>query len=162
MGLNVPVDVVNRIRMELGMHRQWFKGHGVNGKRSIDTVADLMDYVEKQHEGSWKKFINTEIKRFVDRACLIKMFTFDGKAVIEAFRRGDACVPGLGDLPTKYWVMMLEARMERKLTFEMIANKIERNKVYDDYMKAEYEAVSGAEIAQALALDMGKLGAQSL
>jgi hypothetical protein len=102
-GLEVPEDIKDRLRVDLGLTSYWFK------RRSIRTMKQFVNYVELK--GGWKTFIANEITIAFNKTCLLHMFSFPEESIINgSYKLGDI-VEGLNNkLPLSVYQSLMYAR----------------------------------------------------
>ena len=120
---DVPEDIKDRLRLEIALTSVWFSSRGIR------NLAELVDFVQRAYGGKWEQLIQTEMTKLMERTCLVEMWRFDGRPVLEAARQNLRFVPGFGEtVPTEAWLSMLEARSEFGVTKRHVISKLSEDK----------------------------------
>lgn len=124
----VPMDIRNRLRLEIGLTSVWFSGH------KIRTLARLEKFLYDNHGGSWSAMARHETVKIMQQACLIDMWRLTKKMVLDAAEAGSDHIEGLNDkVSLNTWISLLDARSEIDMPVNTILGKLKGGTSRDKY-----------------------------
>jgi len=77
----VPIDIENRLRLDLNLSYTWFANRRIEGRR-LKTLNDLCLYIDKRYGGDWVTFLTVQFLWALDRTCLFHMWDLNMKEVL--------------------------------------------------------------------------------